>query len=126
MSGLNGQFNSRLQTLERSSSANERNYTAEATVNRGTIDFFDCTSYGKICVLSAQFTSSVSATNSPQIMRSQVNPLNECALSCIDITDGLDANIETSVPCGISADGRIYLKTTVSGHKYLISVAFKV
>lgn len=92
-----------------------------ATSNRGTITGLYAYTAQEV-VLNIIFTSSVSVSNSPGIITlSSYKPKHDCALACIDITSGIGSSITGSVPCGIGANGSVYIKECISGHIYAIT-----
>lgn len=76
---------------------------------------------GSITVVNVKFKAIATASNSPQVMLLSKTPRCEVALSCIDITNGIENAIENSVPCGIGTDGKVYIKEITTDHIYAIS-----
>ena len=81
---------------------------------------------GTIAVVAFKFTASTSASNSPQVASCSIAPALDCALSCIDITSGISSAITDAIPCGISEQGRIYVKTITTNHVYAITGVFPI
>lgn len=75
---------------------------------------------GDYIFVNCTFTATTTAANSPQIA-SGPNALLESALSCIDITNGISSEVTDSIPCGVSKQGRIYVKEITNNHIYAVS-----
>lgn len=100
--------------------ANTNGDTQLTATTRGSITYGKCYRVGNINYVNFVFTASESATNSPQIA-SVNNSAYDTALSAIDITSGIGTAITSSVPCGVSTLGKLFLKEITSGHIYAIS-----
>lgn len=81
---------------------------------------------GNAVLISFHFRASATATNSPGIADVSLLPDQDCALNCIDITNGIETAIEASVPCGVRYNGKIYLKTITAGHIYAITGVYPI
>ena len=76
---------------------------------------------GSMVVVNMKFTGNYTATNSPLIATFSLLPKYVSALSCIDITSGINNAISSSVPCGVNTDGSVYIKTMTSGNIYAMT-----
>lgn len=76
---------------------------------------------GSMVVVNMKFTGNYTATNSPLIGTFSLLPKYVSALSCIDITSGINNAISSSVPCGVNTDGSVYIKTMTSGNVYAMT-----
>lgn len=81
---------------------------------------------GNAVLISFHFRASVTFANSPGIADVSLLPDQDCALNCIDITNGIETAIEASVPCGVRYNGKIYLKTITAGHIYAITGVYPI
>ena len=76
---------------------------------------------GKLVVINFTFKAIATAANSPGIASISKTPLNDVALSVIDITSGITSAITGSIPCGIGTNGTIYIKEITTDHIYAVS-----
>ena len=94
--------------------------TVGAVISRGTVIDGGLKNYGNLVILQFKFKATASAANSPQIAGSPP-PVADAALSCIDITSGMSAEITGSIPCGVNTSGIVYAKEIVTDHIYAIT-----
>ena len=95
--------------------------TVRATTTRGSLLSGGAYLAGKLLVIQFTFKATVSVTNSPGILDTDKTLPCDAALSAIDITSGIASAITSSVPCGISSSGKVYIKEIVTDHIYAIS-----
>lgn len=87
---------------------------------RGTLKSGGYYRAGNRIFLSIVISAIVTSTNSPQVFSLPDAP-NEVTFSCIDITNGIDSAIESSIPCGMSSIGKVFIQSITEGHVYAIS-----
>ena len=96
-------------------------FTATAVTSRGTILSGGAYTAGKLLIIQFTFKSASSATNSPGIVNINKSLPCDAALTAIDITSGISSAITSSIPCGISESGHIFIKEVVTDHIYAVS-----
>lgn len=94
------------------------------TPSRGIIRSGGYRYIGSLAVVNFTFIANTNASNSPLITQSLPHANCECALTCIDITNGITNEITTGVPCGISQNGDVYIKELINEHIYAVTGAY--
>ena len=94
---------------------------ATALASRITVQNGGYRKIGSTVIINYKIKAVATAANSPQVLSDFPAPRIDSALSCIDITNGIGNAIESSIPCGIADNGKLYMKSITTDHIYVIT-----